>query len=523
METRIGASPRSKCELDSRRARDVDQPIVIPVIITTTTTMVMDHQLMEALALFAGAATVRVLVGFHPFSGQGNYHGSKVAYGGDFEAQRHWMEITWQLPISEWYWYDLEYWGLDYPPLTAYVSWVCGMISHWIAGPESVALTSSRGYEDHKWFMRATVLVSDLLIYGTAIWIWTKNRKDRYWLFALAMLHPAIVLIDHGHFQYNTTALGLSLWAFYYMTQSNWKSCITASIFFCLALNFKQMTLYYAPAVFFYLLGRCISKRDSSFFLNLAMLGSTVIVCFALLWWPVIAYGPDSTSYSDRLFHVLGRIFPFSRGLFEGKVANIWCAGSVRPLSLRKRIPTEFQPTAALFLTFCLMLPSCIRMLQIGLARQTRQRELLLWGMTSCSLAFFLASFQVHEKSLLMVLVPASLLLNENPVFVRWLTLFGTWTLWPLLSVDRLQTAYVCMIGISVGAGLMWNEKIELQALLACFLPVLLHFAELFISPPSSLPDLFPVLWSVVGCVGLGLSYIYTVVRLFAASKAKLQ
>jgi alpha-1,3-glucosyltransferase len=45
---------------------------------------------------------------------------------GDFEAQRHWMELTVHLPISEWYFYDLLYWGLDYPPLTAYHSWLLG-------------------------------------------------------------------------------------------------------------------------------------------------------------------------------------------------------------------------------------------------------------------------------------------------------------------------------------------------------------------------------------------------------------
>lgn len=47
---------------------------------------------------------------------------------GDYEAQRHWMEITVHLPIRQWYTYDLQYWGLDYPPLTAYVSWICGFM-----------------------------------------------------------------------------------------------------------------------------------------------------------------------------------------------------------------------------------------------------------------------------------------------------------------------------------------------------------------------------------------------------------
>jgi alpha-1,3-glucosyltransferase len=47
---------------------------------------------------------------------------------GDFEAQRHWMEITKHLPVSKWYFYDLQWWGLDYPPLTAYHSWILGVM-----------------------------------------------------------------------------------------------------------------------------------------------------------------------------------------------------------------------------------------------------------------------------------------------------------------------------------------------------------------------------------------------------------
>lgn len=47
---------------------------------------------------------------------------------GDYEAQRHWMELTRHLPTRLWYTYDLQYWGLDYPPLTAYVSWLCGVV-----------------------------------------------------------------------------------------------------------------------------------------------------------------------------------------------------------------------------------------------------------------------------------------------------------------------------------------------------------------------------------------------------------
>lgn len=66
---------------------------------------------------------------------------------GDFEAQRHWMEITVNLPVNEWlkmllkiklnFFYfryqnsssnNLSYWGLDYPLLTAYHSYICGWV-----------------------------------------------------------------------------------------------------------------------------------------------------------------------------------------------------------------------------------------------------------------------------------------------------------------------------------------------------------------------------------------------------------
>ena len=139
-----------------------------------------------SLVVFVIAALLllRALVGLHPHSGQNNYHGNVGAYGGDYEAQRHWMELTLHLPIGQWYWYDLEYWGLDYPPLTAYVSYLCGLGSSLLVGPETVALDESRGYEDptHKAYMRGTVWVLDAFVYIPAVWVIAKRfYPDDYW------------------------------------------------------------------------------------------------------------------------------------------------------------------------------------------------------------------------------------------------------------------------------------------------------------------------------------------------------
>lgn len=87
---------------------------------------------------------------------------------GDYEAQRHWMEITLHTPIREWY-VDtpsnpLMYWGVDYPPLSAYQSYLSGLVLQAIE-PAATELNSSRGYESptSKQAMRLTVILSDLI------------------------------------------------------------------------------------------------------------------------------------------------------------------------------------------------------------------------------------------------------------------------------------------------------------------------------------------------------------------------
>ena len=492
-------------------------------------------------AIFVFAILLRTLVGFHSHSGQDNFEGSKVAYGGDFEAQRHWMELTWHLPIGEWYWYDLEYWGLDYPPLTAYVSYICGFLSHFIVGPESVALTTSRGFEDplHKTFMRATVVALDILVFGMAVW-YSKDRTKGgrmagLWVFALTMAQPAILLIDHGHFQYNTVALGLSITSFSYMVQPDFRNCIIGSIYFCLALNFKQMTLYYSPAVFCYLLGRCGVSNIRIFIPRILALGMTVIITFTILWVPVIYYGPADTSHTDRLIHVLRRIFPFQRGLFEGKVANLWCVLSTKPVRIRDRLDPELQPLLALVLTLVLIIPACARTYRLGIEASTtfspdsnsthRHWTLLLWGTMSTALSFFLASFQVHEKSILLALAPCSLLLWQDPPLVDWFSFVCSWSLWPLLQTDRLDLPYVCCNLLF--AALLWlrqspGGKSTSTFTVLPWLPrlsytgmLILHLLQLCIPAPTNLPDIFEVLWSAGGCGMFCIAWSVTCVKLY--------
>lgn len=153
------------------------------------------------------ALTVRWAVSLHSYSGAG-----KPPLFGDYEAQRHWQEVTLNLPVRQWYFNssdnDLQYWGLDYPPLTAYHSLLCAYVAELI-NPSWVALHASRGHESpaHKLFMRATVFLADLVVYIPAVVLYCCSLKEvstkKKAASALCiLLYPGLILIDHGHFQY---------------------------------------------------------------------------------------------------------------------------------------------------------------------------------------------------------------------------------------------------------------------------------------------------------------------------------
>jgi len=519
------------------------------------------------------AVLLRCAVALGSWSGRG----MPPMYG-DFEAQRHWMELTLHLPVRRWYRYDLLYWGLDYPPLTAWVSYACARLGTLFPALQpALALRSSRGSETPEMvlFMRLSVLALDVLVYMPAV-AWfvlqrLENRSTRVRHMALwtVWCQPALILVDHGHFQYNAVMLGLAALSFALLltkqpnvhtaadapaelqrllldTLSRHVSLqyVAAAVFFSMSLCFKQMALYYAPTVFVIMLGRCVGlartnvARGAALFAGLAC---TTTAVFALLWLPWLGQ-------MDELGQVLHRIFPLARGLFEDKVANVWCALSVLPVGARWKLPNLLgvATLAKLSLVAVLLaiLPCCIllfvasvetvrresiaddvhadqvvadlrrragsvvsgttrrtaggapslhessrgsdrRSMRSGSAlagsvsrlpegaRRTRRTsatvppaaELLPYTLASTSLAFYLWGFQTHEKSVLLPLLPLTLLLTvqgdrtgagaaaadwEWGVFANNV---GVFSLWPLLQRDGQLLAWGVLL-------VLWNYLI---------------------------------------------------------------
>ncbi|KAH9947579.1 glycosyltransferase family 57 protein [Amylocystis lapponica] len=480
------------------------------------------------------SAWVKWAIGLGSYSGQGT-----PPMFGDYEAQRHWMELTIHLPLRQWYTYDLQYWGLDYPPLTAYVSWLCGIIGSWI-DPTWFALDKSRGIEtaSSKIYMRASVLALDTLVYIPALLMfvraWQGSRSSRTQHLALLtlFLHPALLLVDFGHFQYNSVMLGLTLLSanFFAIGQD-----LLGAFFFVLSLGFKQMALYYAPAVGSYLLGKCLylgSVEGPKLFIRL---GIVTVATFLLLFLPFL----PPFSPLGAILDPITRIFPFNRGLFEDKVANFWCATNVAfkwkqwaSHGVLVKLSTAF--TAAGFL------PGVVGLIYGGYKMQVKPTEgltgrseaapaptlsLLPYAMLTSSMSFFLFSFQVHEKTILLPLLPLTLLLSgagptsstfELGALVNNVAVFS---MWPLLKRDGLGLQYLAVT-------VLWNRLIGYNPFRAkprSFLQFLaiavyaaclaLHILELLVSPPARLPDLFPVLNVLVSTPVFVLAWLWSIKR----------
>ncbi|VDM59498.1 unnamed protein product [Angiostrongylus costaricensis] len=376
---------------------------------------------------------------------------------GDFEAQRHWMEITYNLPPREWYVNsinnDLSYWGLDYPPLTAYHSYLMGLVANHI-NSSWVSLRSSRGLETvrHKLFMRLTAVVPFYIVYAPAIIYFNS-------MFALILTYPGLLAIDNAHFQYNSISLGLFVFSLLFLENQRF---LLGSIFFVMALNYKQMELYHALPVFVFIFARSLKRP-----LGRNIVSLVVSLAFVLLWLPFVVNGPQA------VLAVLGRLFPFYRGLYEDKVASIWCAFSF-----------DSQNCSAL----CVVLVTTPSLFLLFLRPTMKNFKLSL--MIS-SLAFFLFSFQVHEKSILLAAVYVFQLIIQPNMF-------------PLCLKDGTGLLLALFIAyyISCSLTIKPSGKLLLPIYhLSCLTAVALCVIEWTLTPPARYPHIFPLFNAMYSCV----------------------
>jgi len=264
----------------------------------------------------------------------------------DFDVHRNWLAITHHLPLSEWYFDNVNsttVHTLDYPPLFAFFesslsnNYITNSLleSGWLDSRCLELLPDDNNSPSDQCvkFQRATVILSDVILFIGA-YLATQSmsmlgeegcgRASSYFTFLLIVSNPVLLMLDHVHFQYNGALLGLLMISISCMVQGGsiqndqrWE--LLSAGCFGLLLAAKHLYLILAPLYFFYLLRRhCFiaeTKEDTlliSFSLKrLLILAMVTLVCFLGPFIPFIMQSDPV----GQMQQIMSRLFPFGRGV----------------------------------------------------------------------------------------------------------------------------------------------------------------------------------------------------------------
>lgn len=265
------------------------------------------------------------------------------------------------------------------------------------------------------------------------------------------MLSPGLLIIDHIHFQYNGCMYGILIAS---LVLARKKSTVLASgLLFAVLLCMKHIYLYLAPAYFVFLLRTYCLSPKSIFriqFLNCVKLGAGIVAVFGT------AFGPFALK--GQIPQILSRLFPFARGLCHAYWApNVWAIYSFIDralIVLAPRIGLAVKADALQSVTRGLVgdtsfavLPDISPRTCFGLTLLFQTIPLIklffqpswdnfIGAVTLCGYASFLFGWHVHEKAILLVVIPFSLIALKDRRYLsafRPLAVAGHVSLFPLL------------------------------------------------------------------------------------------
>lgn len=425
----------------------------------------------------------------------------------DFDVHRNWLAITHQLPIEEWYWNDVDgktVHTLDYPPVFAFFEYLLSNnpVTGFLLPPGDRCLqllpdTDNDPSEACVLFQRSTVILSDVVLWAGAYFACRAYHYGKPLHFAmisfqLIVFNPALLWLDHIHFQYNGMMIGVLMASLGCILMGNNVSINTTAnnhqrglqqpitydlyhlagaALFALLLNLKHLYLPLAPLYFCYLLERyCLTpnvppgKTRKQFlagkFLLMAVVTGTVLV---LPWIPFVR---GHAYPKGQLVQILKRLFPFGRGLVHDYWAgNVWAIYSFADRVVQvvgKRLAALLGLEGTLSLPepsplFCavVLFLSIIPSLQMASLRLTNKK--FLEAVVCTSFCAFMLAYHVHEKAILTVLMPLALLVEPSPKGEYHNLLFWHVSLWGLLGLFPLLfrpvelafklCSYLCYMG----------------------------------------------------------------------------
>lgn len=228
---------------------------------------------------------------------------------------------------------------------------------------------------------------------------------------------------------------------------------LLSGVSFAILLSLKHIYLYLAPAYFVYLLRVYCLQPKNVFrprFGNIIKLGVSIIGVFAAIFGPFVLWG--------QLDQLKSRLFPFSRGLCHAYWApNVWAIYSFADRALIAMAPylglkvdpaaltsvtrglvgdTSFAVLPNITAQHCFGLTLAFQMIALTKLWLKPSWEAFVGAVTLCGYASFLFGWHVHEKAILLVLIPFSLLAirdRSHLASFRPLAVAGHVSLFPLL------------------------------------------------------------------------------------------
>ncbi|OJD18641.1 dolichyl pyrophosphate Glc1Man9GlcNAc2 alpha-1,3-glucosyltransferase [Emergomyces pasteurianus Ep9510] len=375
----------------------------------------------------------------------------------DFEVHRNWLAITHSLPVDKWYYEKTSEWTLDYPPFFGGLEWLLSQVA--VHVDTEMLKLGNLNYDSWPtiYFQRFSVIALELvLIFALHRYIQSVPTGSKQLAHAAALsilLSPGLLIIDHIHFQYNGFLYGILILSLVLARKQS--TLLYSGISFAILLCLKHIYLYLSLAYFVYLLrAYCLSPKSSSVFqlrfANIFKLGVSVMTVFGVAFGPFVYWG--------QLGQLKARLFPFSRGLCHAYWApNVWAMYSFVDRVLILVAPTlglKVNSTALSSVTRGLVGDTSFAVLPEVTKEHTFVLTLFfqllclakLWlqpdwdtfigAVTLCGYASFLFGWHVHEKAILLVIIPFSLLaLKDRRYFsaFRPLAVAGHVSLFPLL------------------------------------------------------------------------------------------
>lgn len=396
-------------------------------------------------------------------------------YSTDFEVHRNWLAITNNKPISQWYTESTSQWTLDYPPLFAWFEMGLSLVAPFF-DPKMLRI-SAKPYSSYYtiFFQRLTVIITDL-IFVYAVFQWIKllktNKHLQRYKIRDELYHPAVVLsflflwnpglliVDHIHFQYNGLLSGILLLSLARMVEEKF---IESAFWFSILLNMKHIYLYVAPAYFIYLLRVYCFDKDLKFLrVNFAKLSSIVGGIFIFSLGPFIVMG--------QMKQLFARLFPFGRGLthaywapnfwalYNGvdKVLSILLSRKAENAAMTGGLVKQYQhavlPSVPLFsptiISFLSMVPILIQLWK-KCDQQGHSPTLFIRSVILCAFSSFIFGYHVHEKAILMIILPLTPLALISPMDANiffMLSSIGTYSLFPLLFKTGETPVKICLL-----------------------------------------------------------------------------